>query len=163
MLQSIRRFFQDRVASEVNRPATDAREHALRLAAAALLFEVARADAQIKEEERVALRAAVRDVFGLSGAEADELLALAEDESRAAASLYEFTRLVDTGFNPEQKVRLVELLWSIGFADREKDAHEEHLVRRIADLLHVSHSAFIAAKIQARTRSGSPGPRGPGP
>ena len=150
MLQSIRRFFQERVAGGVNEPAAESREHALRLAAAALLFEVARADARINDEERIALRAAVGDVFGLSANEADELLALAEEESRSAVSLYEFTRLVDTGFSPEQKVRLVELLWSIGFADHEKDAHEEHLVRRIADLLHVSHSDFIAAKIKAR-------------
>jgi uncharacterized tellurite resistance protein B-like protein len=153
VLQSIRRFFQDRVAAGVNEPAAEAREHALRLAAAALLFEVARADARIKNEECMALRAAVRDVFGLSANEADELLALAEAESRSAASLYEFTRLVDTGFSPEQKVRLVELLWSIGFADGQKDAHEEHLVRRIADLLHVSHSDFIAGKIKARGRT----------
>jgi uncharacterized tellurite resistance protein B-like protein len=157
VLQSIRRFFQDRVAAGVNETAVEPREHALRLAAAALLFEVARADARINDEERHALRAAVGDVFGLSADEADELLALAEEESRTAASLYEFTRLVDTGFSPEQKVRLVELLWSIGFADKEKDAHEEHLVRRIADLLHVSHSDFIAGKIKARTRSGSSG------
>jgi len=150
MLQSIRRFFQDRVSAGVNEPAPEAREHALRLAAAALFFEVARADARIKEEERTALSAAVESAFSLSGPEAEELLRLAEEESRSAASLYEFTRLVDTGFNPEQKVRLVELLWSIGFADHEKDAHEEHLVRRIADLLHVSHSDFIAAKIKAR-------------
>jgi uncharacterized tellurite resistance protein B-like protein len=153
VLQSIRRFFQDRVAAGVNETATEAREHALRLAAAALLFEVARADVEIKEEERVALRTAVSDVFGLSANEADELLALAEEESRTAASLYEFTRLVDSGFSPEQKVRLVELLWSIGFADHEKDAHEEHLVRRIADLLHVSHGDFIAAKIKARGKT----------
>jgi uncharacterized tellurite resistance protein B-like protein len=153
VLQSIRRFFQDRVAAGVNEPAAEAREHALRLAAAALLFEVARADARINDEERIALRAAVGDVFGLSANEAEELLALAEEESRTAASLYEFTRLVDTGFSPEQKVRLVELLWSIGFADGQKDAHEEHLVRRIADLLHVSHSDFIAGKIKARGRT----------
>jgi uncharacterized tellurite resistance protein B-like protein len=153
VLQSIRRFFQDRVASGVNEPAAEAREHALRLAAAALLFEVARADAQIKDEERIALRAAVQETFALTGADADELLGLAEEESRTAASLYEFTRLVDTGFSPEQKIRLVELLWSIGFADKEKDAHEEHLVRRIADLLHVSHSDFIAGKIKARART----------
>jgi uncharacterized tellurite resistance protein B-like protein len=153
VLQSIRRFFQERVATGLKEPGAESREHALRLAAAALLFEVARADAQIKDEERIALRAAVHDVFVLGADEADELLALAERESRTAASLYEFTRLVDTGFSPEQKVRLVELLWSIGFADKEKDAHEEHLVRRVADLLHVAHSDFIAAKIKARGRT----------
>jgi uncharacterized tellurite resistance protein B-like protein len=154
VLQSIRRFFQEQVAPGLNKPAVADREHALRLAAAALLFEVARADAKVKDEERAALRAAVHTAFGLSGPEAEELLAMAEDESRTAASLYEFTSLVDAGFSPEQKTRLVELLWSIGFADQEKDALEESLVRQIASLLHVSHSDFIAAKIKARAQSG---------
>jgi uncharacterized tellurite resistance protein B-like protein len=157
MLQSIRRFFQDRVAAAVQGDVAEDRDRGLRVAAAALLFEVARADARINEDERSALRAAVRNAFALGEAEADELLALAEDESRSAASLYEFTRLVDTGFTLEQKVHLVELLWSIGFADHEKDPHEEHLVRRIADLIHVPHSDFIAAKIRARQGKGTGG------
>lgn len=150
MLRSIKRFFQDRVLEEATAPTAAAREHALQLAASALLFEVVRADAQVKDEERTVMRAAIQGTFGLSGAEAEELIGLAEGESRRSVSLYEFTSLVDKEFGAEQKKRVVELLWLVAFADTEKHALEEHLVRKIAGLLHVGQPDFIDAKIRAR-------------
>ena len=154
VIEAIRRFFQDNVAEPAARSAPD-REHALRLAAAALLFEVVRADADVKPEERTVMRTAIQSAFGLADAEAQELMHLAEEESRGASSLFEFTRLVDEGFSAEQKKRLVELLWMVSFADTEKHADEERLVRQIAGLLHVPHPDFIDAKIRARSRTGS--------
>jgi uncharacterized tellurite resistance protein B-like protein len=96
----------------------------------------------------------VQSTFGLAREEADELVRLAEQASRSAGSLYEFTSLVDRELPPDQKKRLVELLWLVAFADAEKDAQEEHIVRRIAGLLHVPHPDFIDAKIRARAESG---------
>jgi uncharacterized tellurite resistance protein B-like protein len=153
MLQSIKRFFEDRVAPEAAEPAPERREQGLRLAAAALMFEVVRADLEVKDEERTVMRAAIQGTFGLGRDETDELMRLAEEGSREATSLYEFTRLIDEAFTPEQKKRVVELLWLVAFADAEKDAHEEQLVRRIAGLLHVPHPDFIDAKIKARAES----------
>ncbi|HVR70948.1 MAG TPA: TerB family tellurite resistance protein [Vicinamibacteria bacterium] len=150
MLQSIRQFFQERLAEPERRAPAD-REHALRLAAAALLFEVVRADSDVKNEERTVMGAAIQSVFSLSDREALDLMDLAEEESRSADSLYQFTSLVDDGFSAEEKKRLVELLWMVSFADTEKHAEEEHLVRKIAGLLHVPHPDFIDAKIRARS------------
>jgi len=160
MLDSIKRFFEDRIDPEAAGAVPDAREHGLRLAAAALLFEVVRADAEVKDEERIVMRAAIQSTFGLDRSEAEELMALAEEESRSAASLYEFTTLVDKGFDAGQKKRVVELLWLVAFADAEKHALEEHIVRKVAGLLHVPHSEFIDAKIRARAESGA-GAAGP--
>lgn len=126
------------------------RERALRLAAAALLFEVVRADGVVRPEETTVLRAALRSVFELDAAEVDQLVALAETASRQAVSLFEFTSLVDQGFGADEKKRIVELLWLVAFADAEKHAEEEHVVRKIAGLLHVPHPDFIDAKIRAR-------------
>ena len=155
MLSSIKRFFEERVASEAAEPTPEDREHGLRLAAAALMFEIVRADLEVKDEERTVMRAAIQGTFGLGKDETDELIRLAEEESREATSLYEFTHLIDEAFTPEQKKRVVELLWLVAFADADKDAHEEQLVRRIAGLLHVPHPDFIDAKIRARTESES--------
>jgi uncharacterized tellurite resistance protein B-like protein len=153
VLSSIRRFFQDNVAEPAARSAPD-RDHALRLAAAALLFEVVRADAQVKPEERTVMRTAIQSTFGISDAEARELMQLAEEESRNASSLYQFTTLVDQGFPAEEKKRLVELLWTVSFADTVKQADEETIVRQIASLLHVPHPDFIDAKRHARSKTG---------
>jgi uncharacterized tellurite resistance protein B-like protein len=73
-------------------------------------------------------------------------VSLAEEAAHHATSDYEFTSLINKGFTPEQKVKVVEHLWEVAFADRELHKYEEHLVRRIADLLYVSHTDFIAAK-----------------
>jgi uncharacterized tellurite resistance protein B-like protein len=108
----------------------------------------------VKNEERTVMRTAVQGTFGLSREEAEELVDLAEQASRSAGSLYEFTSLVDRELAAEQKKRLVELLWLVAFADAEKDPHEEQIVRRIAGLLHVPHPDFIDAKIRARAESG---------
>jgi uncharacterized tellurite resistance protein B-like protein len=154
MLGSLKKLLQERVAPQVAESSPEAQEHGLRLAAAALLFEVVRADARVEEEELTVMRAAVQSTFGLAREEADELVRLAEQASRSAGSLYEFTSLVDRELPPDQKKRLVELLWLVAFADAEKDAQEEHIVRRIAGLLHVPHPDFIDAKIRARAESG---------
>lgn len=152
MLDSVRDFFHKRI--EPDAAATGAgREHALRLAAAALLFEIVRADGEVKPEERTVMQAAVQGTFGLTPEETAELMGLAEAASRSAISLYEFTEVVDRAFDAEQKKRVVELLWLVAFADGSKDAVEEHLIRRIASLLHVKHPDFIDAKIRARQRS----------
>ncbi|HUG55008.1 MAG TPA: TerB family tellurite resistance protein [Vicinamibacteria bacterium] len=153
-METIRQFFRRAIAPDVQAP-DDRGEHALRLAAAALLFEVARADGEVKPEEHTVMRAAVQGTFGLAADETRELVELAEEESRGASSLYEFTQVVDEAFSPEQKKRIVELLWLVAFADADKDAHEEHLVRKVAGLLHVPHPDFIDAKITARRRAGS--------
>jgi uncharacterized tellurite resistance protein B-like protein len=154
MLDSIKRFFEGRVAPEASAPAPEARDHALQLAAAALLFEIVRADTEVRDQELTVVRAGIQSTFGLSREETEELVRLAEEESRGATSLYEFTHLIDKAFTPEQKKRVVELLWLVAFADEEKHHHEEHLVRKIAGLLHVPHPDFIDAKIRARAETG---------
>jgi uncharacterized tellurite resistance protein B-like protein len=154
VLRSLRRLFEERIAPQVSSPSGEERERALRTAAAALLFEVVRADNVVKDEERTVMRAAVQSTFGLGREEADDLVRLAEESSRGAASVYEFTELVDRELPAEQKKRLVELLWLVAFADAEKDAAEEYMVRKIAGLLHVPHPDFINAKIRARERTG---------
>jgi uncharacterized tellurite resistance protein B-like protein len=135
-------------------PASSAdREKNLRLAAAALMFEIVRADGVVKPEEHTVLRTALRSVFDLTVDEVEELVRLGERESREAISIYEFTRLVDEGLSQDEKKRIVELLWLVCFADADKHAEEEYLVRKIAGLLHVTHPEFIDAKIRAREAS----------
>jgi uncharacterized tellurite resistance protein B-like protein len=151
MFDAVRDFFARATTQEQD--AAGGGERAVHLAAAALLFEIVRADGQVKPAELTVMRAAVQGTFGLSAPDTDEVMALAEQESRGAVSLFELTRVVDEAFTEEQKKRIVELLWLVAFADAQKDAHEEHLIRQIATLLHVRHPDFIEAKIRAREKS----------
>ena len=149
MIDALKAFFQSQATSTVP-PSRDAAEKALRLAAGVLLFEVVRADSKIEDSERTVMRTALQSTFDLTADETAEIVRLAEEQSRAASSLYEFTAQVDSAFSPEQKKRVVELLWLVAFADGTKDAHEEHMIRKIAGLLHVAHPDFIDAKLKAR-------------
>ncbi len=154
MWESFKRFFEERVSARAAGDTEAGRDHALKIAASALLFEVVRADGHVTEEELTVMRTAIQGTFGLSREESEELVRLGEAEARKATSLYEFTRLVDQGFSAGQKKRVVELLWLIAFADGKKDPEEEHLVRKIAGLLHVPHPDYIDAKLRARSESG---------
>jgi uncharacterized tellurite resistance protein B-like protein len=153
MLESLRHLFESKVARPAQEPGAE-RERALRVAAAALMFEIVRADAEVRDEELTVMRTSLQGAFGLSREETEDLVRVAEQQSRSAASLYEFTALVDAGLDAEQKKRVVELLWLVAFADGTKDALEEHLIRKIAGLLHVSHPDFIDAKLKARDSLG---------
>jgi uncharacterized tellurite resistance protein B-like protein len=142
MLNKIRSFFEKKIAPE----ADDEGDQKLRLAAAALLVEMARQDDQVDCVEISAIKHALRTQFELEADECDELLALAEKEVADAVDYYQFTSLVSKQFTPEQKIKIIELLWSVAHADAKLDALEEHMVRKIADLIHVSQKDFIKAK-----------------
>jgi uncharacterized tellurite resistance protein B-like protein len=149
MLRALKQFFDQNI---VNDRSTEP-EHALRVATAALLVEVVRIDGDRAPQERdVALRA-VHEKFGLPQAQADELLQLAEAEMATANDYYQFTSLINQHFSQPQKQRMVELMWQVAYADAELSAHELHLMRKVAGLLHVPDSAYIAAKMRAKDAS----------
>jgi len=146
MLRTLRDFFDRHIAPA---PGRDDR-HSIELATAALLVETLRIDSEIRDAERAAVLAAVHDKFGLSPAEADTLVALAEEEVRLANDYFQFTSLINRHFSAEQKVRVIELMWRVAWADDELSAHERHLMRKIADLLHVPLGDYVAAQTRAR-------------
>ena len=145
MLSTIRDFFERNIAGA---PAQDG--HSIELATAALLVEVMRIDAGTTAAERAAVQRAIREKFGLSEAETSALIALAEEEMRNATDYYQFTSLINQRFSQAQKERVLELMWRVAYADSVIDAHEQHLMRKIAALLHLPDSAYIAAKLRAR-------------
>ncbi len=147
MLKAIRQFFDSRIAGDQGR---DDPARALQLATAALLLETVRADNSIVPDERALVQRAVREQFALDDAAAGELLALAEQEVAQATDFYQFTSLVNRHFSVEQKNRVVELMWRVAHADDHIHAHERHLIRKIADLLHVTHADYLAAQERAR-------------
>lgn len=146
MLDVIRRYFRDRldpVAAPDDDPA-----HQLQLATAALLFEVSRVDNVVSPEEREAIMHAVTSKFALDAGETDELMELAQREAEDSSSYYAFTSLINAHFTATQKERVIEYMWRVAIADRHIDPHQEALVRKIADLLYLPHSAYIRSKLR---------------
>ena len=160
MLRAIRRFFEDQLSMATEPDSGRASDHALQLATAALAIETIRADRSVTENERQTLFDVLASFLELTTAETGELIDLAEKEADEGVSLYQFTSLIDKHYSMGQKIEIVELLWQISYADGSKDEHEEHLVRKVAHLLHVPHQAFIRAKLKAEAEltkaSGAP-------
>ena len=64
--------------------------------------------------------------------------------------LHPFTSVVHDRFDAHEKVKLIECLWRVAFADGNVDKYEEHMLRRIAELLHISHRDFIRTKLEVQ-------------
>lgn len=149
MLNQIKDFFERHLAPPEAGSGVPG-ESAKRLAVAALLLEISHADYEVAPEERAAVAEQVRERFDLSQEQLAELLAAAEAERAQATDYFQFTSLINQSHSAGQKLELVELLWCIAFADGRLDKYEEHLVRRLSELLYVPHKDFIAAKLRVR-------------
>jgi uncharacterized tellurite resistance protein B-like protein len=124
------------------------------LATAALLLEMAHADRHANPAEQASIATALERAFSLERKQIDELIALAEAERDAAVCLHGFTRTLNESATLADRVRIVELLWKVAYADGNLDHYEEHLVRKIADLLHLKHGEYIGAKLAAAKAAG---------
>ncbi len=151
MINTIKQFFEKNIKPASEKP-EKVSEHSLQLATAALLIEMMRADAKISEHEQKTIVNSIRSKFNLSEEETDTLLELAEEEIRKATGYYEFTSLINKGFTYEQKLKVIEHLWEVAFADADLDKYGEHMVRKIANLIYVSHKDFIETKLRVRNR-----------
>jgi uncharacterized tellurite resistance protein B-like protein len=125
-------------------------EHSLQLATAVLLVEVMRADPELGPQERLAVIAALRQKFSLADEELSRLVELAEQTARTASDFHQFTSVINDGFSQEQKIRIVEYMWQVAYSDGHLDAHENHLISKVAGLLHVTHGEYISAKLRAK-------------
>jgi uncharacterized tellurite resistance protein B-like protein len=149
MLSALRDFFDGLM------PATaDPKRPSLELSCAVLLVEVMRAEPATTDGERQAVLAALRRRFPLPEDDLARLVAAAEQASRTSGSFHEFTSQLNEQLPQPQKIAIVETLWQVAYADGELGDHENHLISRIAGLLHVTHGEYIAAKLHAKAAAG---------
>ena len=118
----------------------------LQMASAALMVEMLHVDEQVTTEEDEKLRLLLKQRFNLDSSEIEALIDLAHNEKHEATDYFQFTSLLNEHYSQQQKIDLVEDLWQLAYADHELDKYEEHLLRRLAELLHVPHQDFIRTK-----------------
>jgi uncharacterized tellurite resistance protein B-like protein len=153
MLRTLKDLFDNLGASLAAPAASQTRpeqEHTLQLATAVLLVEVMRAEPTMADSERDAVLLTLRGKFALAEDELQRLLELAHDTARTAYDYQRFTGQMNEHFTQEQKVRVVEVMWQVAYADAHLDAHENHVISKVAGLLHVTHGEYIAAKMRAK-------------
>jgi uncharacterized tellurite resistance protein B-like protein len=140
VLKKIQAFFAAEAPDDVDD------EAALHLAAAMLLIEVAKSDHVVRDMQIERLKDVLRSEWALDDSDLSDLLRVARDAAEAHASLHEQIALINGNFSVRQKFNLVRGLWEVAYANGELHHHEELLIRRLADLMHVSHTDFIRSK-----------------
>ena len=145
MIQVLKSLFEN-----PERDCEESQRRGLHLAAAALLIETARADFVQDETEQLKLTELLARSLKLGAEEVKDLVAAAERRVDEAVSLYEFTRVINDHYSAEQKLRLIDAMWMVAYADGNVDKYEEHLIRQVAELVYVPHSDYIQSKLSAR-------------
>ena len=128
-------------------------EHGSIKACIALLLETSMADDLLDESEIKTLKATLINDFKLEETEIDELIEISKKNVDDSTSLYDFTRDINDNFEAKERIKLIESMWKIAYADGNIDKFEEHIIRKVSNLIYVSHSDFIKAKISAKEKT----------
>lgn len=143
MFAKIQALFTDKEAApEVSN------EYKLQLASAVLLLEIARADYENDPEEQALIRASLQSQYALSDSDVDELFSDAMQTGEEAVSLHSFVRIINESCDESDKAVLMKQMWRVAYADGRLDRYEDYSLRKIADLLYISHQVFIQTKQQ---------------
>lgn len=144
MLDAAKKYLRSTFGTEDQEgPAGPGEKTALRVAIAALLVEMSRADFVEEKEERTALTDLLKGHFFLEKDEAEALLGEAGSKAEEAVSLHEFTRAIHENMSEPQKHRLLEMLLEVALADGKLNKHERHLLAKVADLIYVRQGDYM--------------------
>jgi uncharacterized tellurite resistance protein B-like protein len=152
MLSTIKNFFDTKLVHD-EQEESSLSVSKIDLVCAALLIEVINSDHELDERESKEFMQVISESLDVSDEDLNELVELAEAEAHKATSLYEFTRLINDEYDYEEKCGLIEKMWRIAFSDEQLDKYEEHLIRKISELIYVSHSDFIRGKLKVKNTS----------
>ncbi len=147
MINSLRGFFQKKVVDEGDQLSE---EQELQLAAATLMYELVRSDGSTDKLELGYMAEILRRQFNLSNENLDELFRLAEKSAADATDLHQFTKAIKNKWGNAKRMKLLENLWVISLADEKIDAHERHLVRKIAGLLYLNEVQIVQSRENAK-------------
>lgn len=120
----------------------------IELATAVLMIEISLADENTGDEEYKTIKKILLEKFELDKTKIDTLISLAEDEVDHTVSLHEFAETINNELSAIEKTNIIENLWRVAYADAYIHKYEEYYIRKIADLLHVSHSDYIKTKLK---------------
>lgn len=147
MIDRIKRLFTSGI--EVESPAAEGGcEHNLQVAVCALFLEIGRIDETFTQEEMDTLLSILRKKYGLIREDADALIQEADRELESSVDYWQFADLINNNYSTEEKINIVETLWRIVFVDGKMDQYEHYLMNKLGNLLRLSHTQLIDAKLK---------------
>jgi uncharacterized tellurite resistance protein B-like protein len=140
----------DRLLKLIRSDVVEDAEIDVAVAAAALMFEVVWADHDIGQDEMETMSELLQRLFSLTPERVIEIVKQTKVDHDTSVGVFPFTRALNEQLSQQEKFLVLRAMWSIALADEQIDSFEEHTIRRIADLMYVSHHKFIEAKLAAR-------------
>jgi uncharacterized tellurite resistance protein B-like protein len=153
MFEALKKFVSD-LADGDTHPSRFA-DNDYRLATAALLVHAAAIDGIVSDIERERLHAVIKRWFDLDDAATDELLSAATTAEQESIDLYHFTSLLGRSLDEEGRLRVIEMMWEIAFADGRVTEFEDNLIWRAADLLGVSTRERVELRQRVAAQRGT--------
>ena len=149
MIDIVKRYFGKGTDITKDRNSQD-RQHNIQVASCALLLEMSHIDGEFDAVEQGRILSIVKRDFHLTDEDAEALLKTAQEELDESIDLWRFTKLINENYSAEEKQGIIETVWKIAYADGKLDKHEDYLVHKLAQLLHVDHNRLMAAKAKAQ-------------
>jgi uncharacterized tellurite resistance protein B-like protein len=148
MLDLVKKYFSQNGLPQVSSQNTGSK-HIL-VATCALLLEMAAVDGEFSDEEQGIILSILRNDHHLCSSEATEIIKSAQAQRERSIDLWQFTKLINQNYSEEDKIRIMEMIWRVIYADGKLDGHEDYLVHNLANLFRLSHSQLIEAKLKAK-------------
>lgn len=127
-----------------------------RMAAVALLVEVMMADSVIEDSEKEQLAISTMTLLNLTREESEQLIERAVKKHKELVSLYDLTSVINQQYDQAGKFELITHMWRVAYSDQQWDKYEEHIIRKVADLLYISHQDFVRAKVVVQEQVSQP-------
>ncbi len=146
-MDRLKRFFARSSGNDVPER-IETRCQNIQVATCAVLLEMARIDSEFSEEEQESLVNILKKRYGLSNEDAEELIQASNKELEGSIDLWRFTHLINRKYTIEEKLEIIRTVWEIAYADGKLDKHEDYLLHKLAELLHLTHKQLIDAKLK---------------
>ena len=149
MLDVVKKFFQKDAVVNTEIKEEDSTER-IQVATCALLLEVANSDDELSEIEKDNIVRILKRDFKLSDEYAKELMEVSEKERKESIDLWHFTHLINEHYSREEKIKIIEMVWRVIYADGKLDKYEDHLAHKLSNLLQLTHRQLIDTKLKVR-------------
>ncbi len=126
----------------------------IQIATCIILLEVAKSDDEFNSIEKTTVAALLKKKFDLSSDAVEELINIANQKREESIDLWQFTNLINKNFTKEEKIKILESVWKIIYADKKLNRYEDHFVHKLAKLLQLKHHELIDAKLRVKYDSG---------
>jgi len=149
MIDLVKKFFTKRSHDDSSNQRGQ-RPHDIRIATCALLLEMSNIDGEFSALERESIISIMKRNFDLSDEHATTLLEASNEELKGSIDIWQFTNLINQNYSIEEKIRVVEMVWDVVYADGKLEKHEDYLVHKLATLLRLTHKQLIEAKLKVK-------------